>query len=125
VDANKAGFLLLPTIEIASINWFNPLLNYRFFMVPGILVVLVTMVGAFMCSLNIVKEKEVGTIEQINVTPVKSITSSWESLSRLVHRRVRFYCGLFGVARFITALYGWQCLLLYAYLSVYLLALLA
>ncbi len=40
-------------------------------MVPGILVILVTMVGAFLASLNIVKEKEIGTIEQINVTPVK------------------------------------------------------
>jgi ABC-2 type transport system permease protein len=60
-----------PMIEISSINWFNPLMNYRFFMVPGILVVLVTMVGAFLTALNIVKEKEIGTIEQINVTPIK------------------------------------------------------
>lgn len=60
-----------PLIEIASINWFNPLMNYRFFMVPGILVILVTMVGAFLSALNIVKEKEVGTIEQINVTPIR------------------------------------------------------
>jgi ABC-2 type transport system permease protein len=58
-------------IEIASINWFNPLMNYRFFMVPGILVILVTMAGAFLSALNIVKEKEVGTIEQINVTPIR------------------------------------------------------
>lgn len=62
-----------PDLEIAvtSSNWFNPLLNYKYFMVPGILVVLVTMVGAFLSSLNIVREKEIGTIEQINVTPVK------------------------------------------------------
>lgn len=58
-------------IEVTSSNWFNPLLNYKFFMVPGILVVLVTMVGAFLSSLNIVKEKEIGTIEQINVTPIR------------------------------------------------------
>ena len=58
-------------IEIASSNWFNPLMNYKYFMVPGILVLLVTMVGSFLASLNIVKEKEIGTIEQINVTPVK------------------------------------------------------
>lgn len=58
-------------IEVVSSNWFNPQLNYKFFMVPGILVVLVTMVGAFLTSLNIVREKEIGTIEQINVTPVK------------------------------------------------------
>ena len=58
-------------IEVTSSNWFNPLMNYKIFMVPGILVVLVTMVGAFLASLNIVREKEIGTIEQINVTPVK------------------------------------------------------
>jgi ABC-2 type transport system permease protein len=58
-------------IEVTSSNWFNPMMNYKFFMVPGILVILVTMVGSFLASLNIVKEKEIGTIEQINVTPVK------------------------------------------------------
>jgi ABC-2 type transport system permease protein len=58
-------------IEVASSNWFNPHMNYQLFMVPGILVVLVTMVGSFLASLNIVREKEIGTIEQINVTPVK------------------------------------------------------
>ncbi len=58
-------------IEVTSSNWFNPTQNYRLFMVPGILVILVTMVGAFLSSLNIVREKEIGTIEQINVTPLK------------------------------------------------------
>jgi ABC-2 type transport system permease protein len=58
-------------IEVTSSNWFNPMLNYKYFMVPGILVILVTMVGSFLASLNIVREKEIGTIEQINVTPVK------------------------------------------------------
>ncbi|THU39988.1 ABC transporter permease [Niastella caeni] len=58
-------------IEVTSSNWFNTSMNYKYFMVPGILVVLVTMVGAFLASLNIVREKEIGTIEQINVTPVK------------------------------------------------------
>ena len=60
-----------PTIELTSSNWFNPLLNYRVFMVPGILAILVTMIGCFLSALNIVKEKEAGTIEQINVTPIK------------------------------------------------------
>jgi ABC-2 type transport system permease protein len=40
-------------------------------MVPGILAILVTMIGGFLSALNIVKEKEVGTIEQINVTPIR------------------------------------------------------
>lgn len=58
-------------IDVVSSNWYNPRQNYKYFMVPGILVILVTMVGAFLTSLNIVKEKEIGTIEQINVTPIK------------------------------------------------------
>lgn len=59
-----------PTIEIVSEVWYNPHLNYPLFMAPGILAVLLTMVGVFLASLNIVREKEIGTIEQINVTPI-------------------------------------------------------
>jgi ABC-2 type transport system permease protein len=58
-------------INVVSSDWYNPQMNYKYFMVPGILVILVTMVGSFLASLNIVKEKEIGTIEQINVTPIK------------------------------------------------------
>lgn len=61
-------------IEVVSSNWFNPLMNYKIFMVPGILVLLLTMVGSNLTAINIVKEKEIGTIEQINVTPVKKYT---------------------------------------------------
>ncbi|HEV7780194.1 MAG TPA: ABC transporter permease [Chitinophagaceae bacterium] len=58
-------------IETVSSNWYNPLMNYKFFMVPGILVILLTMVGSNLAAVNIVREKEIGTIEQINVTPIK------------------------------------------------------
>jgi ABC-2 type transport system permease protein len=61
----------LPQIQISSANWYNPFFNYKLFMVPGILAILVTMVGASLSSLNIVSEKEIGTIEQINVSPIK------------------------------------------------------
>jgi len=40
-------------------------------MLPGILVILVTVIGMFLTALNLVREKEMGTIEQINVTPIK------------------------------------------------------
>jgi ABC-2 type transport system permease protein len=60
-----------PTIEVTSSNWYNPNMNYRVFMVPGILVMLVTMIGSSFASNNIVREKEMGTIEQINVSPIK------------------------------------------------------
>jgi ABC-2 type transport system permease protein len=58
-------------VEVTNSNWFNPLMNYKYFMVPGILVILLTMVGANLTAINIVKEKEIGTIEQINVTPIR------------------------------------------------------
>lgn len=60
-----------PQISTVSSNWFNPLMNYKYFMVPGILVILLTMIGANLTAINIVREKEIGTIEQINVTPVR------------------------------------------------------
>lgn len=66
-------FSPLPTISVKPVNWYNPLLNYKQFMVPGILAILVTMVGSFLCALNIVREKEVGTIEQLNVTPIRRV----------------------------------------------------
>ena len=58
-------------ISVASSNWYNPRAEYKYFMVPGILVILLTMIGGFITALNIVKEKEIGTIEQINVTPIQ------------------------------------------------------
>jgi ABC-2 type transport system permease protein len=60
-----------PTIDIVTNNWYNPYLNYFLYMVPGLMVSLLTGIGAFSASLNIVKEKEIGTIEQINVTPIR------------------------------------------------------
>jgi len=58
------------TLDVRTRGWYNPELDYRFYMVPGILVQLVTMVGTFLTALNIVREKELGTLEQLNVTPV-------------------------------------------------------
>ncbi len=65
------GRELLSPINITSRSWFNPSMNYSTFMVPGILVLLVTMVGIFLTAIIIVREKEIGTIEQLNVTPIK------------------------------------------------------
>ncbi|AZA83707.1 ABC transporter permease [Chryseobacterium lactis] len=58
-------------INIENSNWYNPRAEYKYYMVPGILVLLLTLIGGFITALNIVKEKEIGTIEQINVTPIK------------------------------------------------------
>jgi len=59
------------SIETIPLFWYNETLNYKTFMVPGILVLLVTMITLFLSGMNIVREKEIGTLEQINVTPIK------------------------------------------------------
>jgi ABC-2 type transport system permease protein len=76
LDVNVAASLAASSgiIDITYSNWYNVLAEYKFYIVPGIMVLLLTMIGGFMASLNIVREKEVGTIEQINVTPIKK----WE-----------------------------------------------
>lgn len=71
MSPNNAIVTPIKRIEVTSVNWFNPLAEYKYNMVPGILVLLLTMIGGFITALNIVREKEVGTIEQINVTPIK------------------------------------------------------
>ena len=55
---------------VTSIQRYNPHLSYKVFMVPGIMAFLLTVICCFLSALNIVREKEKGTIEQINVTPV-------------------------------------------------------
>lgn len=119
-------FNTAPVITVASSNWFNPFMNYRFFMVPGILVVLVTMVGAYMCALNIVKEKEAGTIEQINVTPIKKYQFILGKLIPFwIIGMFVFSVGLFVVERLVYGIVPvGSLLLLYGYLSIYLIALL-
>jgi ABC-2 type transport system permease protein len=65
VDAKQINIVTIPSF------WYNKTLNYKTFMVPGILVLLVTMITLFLSGMNIVREKEIGTLEQINVTPIR------------------------------------------------------
>lgn len=53
--------------------WYNIKQDYKIFIVPGLLVLLVSIVGIFLTAINIVREKEIGTIEQINVTPIRKV----------------------------------------------------
>jgi len=114
-----------PTIYIDSSNWYNPLLNYHLYMVPGILAILVTMIGGFLTALNIVKEKEVGTIEQINVTPIKKYQF-------ILGKLIPFWI-LGNVVFTLGLIVGWlvygitpvgSLLLMYGFIAVYLLAVL-
>ena len=64
----------LPRISVSTLNLYNPTLNYKLFMIPALMVMLLTLICGFLPALNVVGEKEAGTIEQINVTPVNKFT---------------------------------------------------
>lgn len=60
--------------DISVINRYNPTLNFRNYMIPALMVVLLIIICGFLPALNLVSEKESGTIEAMNVTPVGRFT---------------------------------------------------
>lgn len=114
-----------PVIGVVSSSWYNPHMRYQLFMVPGIIAILVTMIGGYLTALNIVKEKESGTIEQINVTPIRKHHF-------IIGKLIPFW--VMGIVVFtIGLLVGWvaydivpvgSILLLYFFVAVYLWAVL-
>ena len=75
----SAGFPAQPAggIDARIRVWFNPELESRFFMVPGVLALVLLLVTANLAAMAIVREKEVGTLEQLNVTPLRR----WELIT--------------------------------------------
>jgi len=61
----------LTSLEIIPRYWYNPLLDFKIYIFSGILVIIVTLIGMILTALNLVREKEIGTTEQINVTPIR------------------------------------------------------
>ncbi|MEG8947956.1 ABC transporter permease [Rosettibacter firmus] len=71
-NAAKKGIAInLTNIQPATRIWYNPELKTRVFMVPAITALLLMIMTMLLTSLAIVKEKEVGTLEQLIVTPIK------------------------------------------------------
>jgi ABC-2 type transport system permease protein len=70
-NAGDMALSSIPQINVTNRYWYNEMLNYKYYMLPGILGILVTAIAFLLAGLNLVREKEVGTIEQINVTPVR------------------------------------------------------
>lgn len=64
--------VLIP-VKVNPVILFNPMLKSTWYMVPALVVLLITMVTSLLTGLSIVKEKEKGTLEQLMVTPVKPI----------------------------------------------------
>jgi len=65
------GSGMLSSLDVSPSYWYNPLLDFKIYMFSGILVIIVTLIGMLLTALNLVREKEMGTTEQINVTPIR------------------------------------------------------
>ncbi len=71
----RGGRLACKASELITVeNRYNPTLNYRHYMIPALMIILFILLCGFLPALSIVGEKESGSIEQINVTPVPRLT---------------------------------------------------
>jgi len=114
-----------PQITTVSSYWYNPLMDYNLYIVPAILVTLVTAMAAMQSAFNIVQEKENGTIEQINVTPIKKhIFIIGKLIPFMVLGIILFTLGLFIAWLFYGIVPVGNILVLYSSLIVYLFAML-
>lgn len=59
-------------VEVAPRNWFNPNLEFRWFMVPGLVASIAMLVGLLVTSLSIARERELGTFDQLMVSPLRT-----------------------------------------------------
>jgi ABC-2 type transport system permease protein len=70
----QTGFgVRLPDLRARARVWFNPDLKSRNYFVPGILVNVIMLVTLMLTAMAIVREKEIGTMEQLMVTPIRPI----------------------------------------------------
>ncbi|MGJ5815249.1 ABC transporter permease [Paludibaculum fermentans] len=70
---NGPVLLRIPGIRVERRVWFNEELRSRNYFVPGVVVNIIMLVTLMLTSLSIVREKEIGTMEQIMVTPIRPI----------------------------------------------------
>lgn len=68
-DAGLRQVASIP-VEVVEVPLFNPTANYKNYIIPGLVAILITLTSFILPALNMVQEKEIGTIEQMNVTPV-------------------------------------------------------
>jgi ABC-2 type transport system permease protein len=73
-QANASGRIaLVPSVELRDRAWFNGNLISTDYYLPGVIATIVTMMSLLLTSMAIVKEKEIGTMEQLIVSPLKPI----------------------------------------------------
>jgi ABC-2 type transport system permease protein len=68
-----SGVFRQPGVEAETRAWFNENLESRYYFVPGVIAIIVMLVTLILTSMAVVREKEIGTIEQIMVTPISPL----------------------------------------------------
>lgn len=58
------------TLAVSARRWYNPTRDYHHYMVPGIIVSLITIIATLVTAQNVARERELGTLEQLHVTPL-------------------------------------------------------
>ena len=73
--AEKAGQAALSTdlLDLRIRAWYNPNLESKYYYIPGLIAVMLILIGLVLASMAIVREKEIGTIEQVMVTPIRRL----------------------------------------------------
>jgi drug efflux transport system permease protein len=71
VARSRGTAVPVPTVELESRSWFNENLESRNYYVPGVMAQMVLIVTMMLSSMSVVREKEIGTMEQIIVTPIR------------------------------------------------------
>ena len=101
LEAAQGRVAMEPVVSADVRVWFNPSLESRDFMIPGILALLLLVVTTNLSSMALVREKEVGTLEQLNVTPI----ARWELIvGKLLPYAV---LGMLDVLLVIAVALGW------------------
>ena len=68
-----SGSMRAAPLDLRTQRWFNPTRNYKHYMVPALMVALTTIIGLLLTAQNITREYELGTLEQLNVTPMTKV----------------------------------------------------
>ena len=73
MSAGSAISVPMPQVVARSRVWYNPDLKSRNYFIPGVVVNIITIVTLSLTAMAIVREKEIGTMEQLMVTPIRPV----------------------------------------------------
>jgi ABC-2 type transport system permease protein len=101
IAGNGQNFKLQPPVDVRTTVWYNPDMISAYFMIPGLIGLILSAIMGIVTSTAVVRERERGTIEQLIVTPIRS----WE----LIVGKILPYTilGLFDMAAIIAVGHWW------------------